>query len=106
MDPCVLKWTEDCDTGRFISDTDDFALYDSEWEDITCDKDQALKILEVLREPGMTEDQYWSPFTSIDSIYLTFSRLDGDYHYCITGETQPEDFTESYLKSRTIADQL
>jgi hypothetical protein len=105
VDPCVLKWTEDCDTGRFISDTDDFVLYDSESEDITCDKDQALKILEALREPGMTEDQYWSSFTLIDSIYLKFYGLDGDYHYCITGETQPDDITESYLKSRRIVDQ-
>jgi hypothetical protein len=104
VDLCVLRWTEDSDTGRFCADTDDFVLYDSESEDITCNKDQALKILEALREPGMTEDIYWSSFTSIDSIYLTFSGLGGDYHYCITGETQPEDITESCLKSKRIAD--
>jgi hypothetical protein len=100
VDPCVLKWREDSDTGELSCDTEDYVLYDSESESITCDKDQALKILEALRKPGMTEDKYWSSFTSIDSIHLAFCGLDGDYHYCITGETEPEDITESCLKSQ------
>ena len=100
VDSSLLIWTGDSDIGQFSCDTEDFVLYDSEFEDITCDKDQALKILEALRKPGMTEDKYWSSFNWIGSIHLEFSGLDGDYHYGFTGGTEPEDITEACLKSQ------
>jgi hypothetical protein len=100
IDDCALIWTRDSETGLFIPETDEFVLYDSEFNDITCNNKQAMEILDVLRQPGMTEDQCWSSFSSIDSIHLTFARLDGDYHYCITGLTKPEDITEICLKSQ------
>jgi hypothetical protein len=100
VDDCALGWTKDSETGRFVPDTNDFVLYDSDFKDITCNSKQALEILDALRQPGMTEDKYWSAFKSIDSIHLTFSNLDGDYHYSITGLTQPEDITEVCLGSQ------
>ena len=96
----ALSWTKDSETGRFIPDTEDFVLFDGEFNDITCNKKQALKILAALRKPGMTEDKYWSSFKSIDSIHLAFSNLDGDHQYCITGQTKPEDITAFLLKSK------
>jgi hypothetical protein len=99
-DDCSLNWTTDSETGQFIPETDEFVLYDSEFNEITCNYKQALEILDALMKPGMTEDQCWSSFSSIDSIHLTFARLDGDYHYCITGRTKPEDITEICLKSQ------
>jgi hypothetical protein len=96
----ALSWTKDSETGRFIPHTEAFVLHDSECNEITCNKKQALEILEALRKPGITEDKYWSSFTLIDSIQLTFSNLDGDYHYCITGQTKPEDITALLLKSQ------
>ena len=59
-----------------------------------------MKILNALREPGMTEDKFRFYFTWIDSIHLKFSRLDGDYHYGITGSPKPEDITEFCLRSQ------
>jgi hypothetical protein len=100
IDDCALVWTRDNETGLFIPDTDDFLLYDSEFNDITCNSKQALGILDALRQPGMTEDKYWSSFTTIESIQLIFARLDGDYHYCITGLTKPEDITDLCLRSK------
>lgn len=100
VDPCELVWTEESDTGRFSCDTSSFVLYDSEFKDLACDDDQALKILEVLRRPGMTEDKSWSFFAQTHAIHLKFWSLDGDYKYSITGTTKPEDITESCLKSR------
>jgi hypothetical protein len=100
VDECALSWKKDSETGRFIPDTDGFVLYDSDLKDITCNSKQALEILDALRQPGMTECKYWSAFTSIDSIHLTFSNLDGDYHYSITGLTEPEDITDACLGSQ------
>jgi hypothetical protein len=100
VDPCALSWTKDNVTGRFIPDTEDFVLYDSEFNALTCNTKQALKILAALRKPGITQDKYWSSFKSIGSIHLTFSNLDGDYQYCITGQTKPEDITAILLKSQ------
>lgn len=99
-DDCSLTWTTDSETGLFIPETDEFVLYDSEFNDIACNNKQAMEILDALMKPGMTEDKYWSSFSSIDSIHLNFARLDGDYHYCITGMTKPEDITEICLKSQ------
>jgi hypothetical protein len=99
-DDCTLNWTKDSETGLFTPETDDFILYDSEFNEITCNNKQAMEILGALMKPGITEDKYWSSFSSIDSIHLTFTRLDGDYHYCITGLTKPEDITEICLKSQ------
>jgi hypothetical protein len=100
QDRCELRWNSDPESGQFIPDTGDFVLYDSEFKDITCNSKQALEILDALRQPGRTEDKYWSSFSSIDSIHLDFARLDGDYHYCITGTTTPEDITEFCLRSQ------
>lgn len=97
---CALGWTKDSETGRFIPDTDGFVLYDSDFKDITCSSKHAMEILDALRQPGMTEDQCWTSFSSIDSIHLTFARLDGDYQYCITGQTKPEDVTDACLISQ------
>jgi hypothetical protein len=99
-DDCALNWTRDSETGLFIPDSDEFILYDSQFNNITCDSKQAMEILDALMKPGMTEDKYWSAFASIDSIHMNFSRLDGDFHYCITGLTKPEDITEICLKSQ------
>jgi hypothetical protein len=101
VDPCEFTWTRDRDTGRFRWRPDGgFVLYDSEYEDITCNKTQAMKILKALRQPGMTNDRYWSCFKRIEYIQLYFSSLDGAYHYGISGTTKPEDITEYYLKSQ------
>ena len=100
IDDCALVWTRDDETGLFIPDTDDFVLYDSEFNDITCSSNQALEILDALRQPGMTEDDCWSSFTTIGSIQLTFARLDRDYYYSITGLTKPEDITDLCLRSK------
>jgi hypothetical protein len=100
IDASALVWTRDSKTGLFIPDTDGFVLCDGEFNDLTCNNKQALEILEALRKPGIAEDKYWSSFISIDSIQLTFSNLDGDYHYCITGQTKPEDITALLLKSQ------
>jgi hypothetical protein len=99
-DDCSLNWTKDSETGQFIPETDEFVLYNSEFNNITCNNKQALEILDTLRQPGITEDKYWSSFSLIDSIHLTFARLDGNYHYCITGMTKPEDMTELCLISQ------
>lgn len=99
-DDCSLNWTTDSETDLFIPETDEFVLNDSESNDIACNNKQAMEILDALMKPGMTEDKYWSSFSSIDLIHLTFARLDGDYHYCITGMTKPEDITEICLKSQ------
>jgi len=99
-DGSTLVWTRDDETGLFIPDTDDFVLYDSEFNDITCSSNQALEILDALRQPGMTEDDCWSSFTTIGSIQLTFARLDRDYYYSITGLTKPDDITDLCLRSK------
>jgi len=99
-DDCSLNWIKDSETGQFIPETDEFVLYDSESNDIACNNKQAMEILDALMKPEITEHKYWSLFSSIDSIHLIFARLDGDYHYCITGMTKPEDITEICLKSQ------
>ncbi len=99
---CEMKWDSDLETGQFIFESGGFALHDSDLNDITCDEEQSLKILEVLRKPSMTEHEYWSSFTSIDSIVLSFSNLNGGYEFCISGETMPEDITDECLRSSHV----
>jgi hypothetical protein len=92
----------DADTGQFAFESGGFVLYNSNLNDIACDEEQSLKILEVLRKPSMTEHEYWSSFTSVDSIVLSFSNLNGDYEFCISGETKPEDITDECLRSSHV----
>jgi len=99
---CALRWDSGPETGRFIFESGDFVLYDSDLNEIACDEEQSLKILDVLKKPSMTKQEYWSSFTSIDSIVLSFSGLNGDYEFCISGETKPEDITDECLKSSHV----
>jgi hypothetical protein len=99
---CELRWNGNPETGQFIFDSGNFVLYDGDFNEISCDEEQSLKILEVLRKPSMTEPEYWSSFTSIDSIVLSFSSLNGDYRFCISGETKPEDITDECLRSSHV----
>lgn len=102
QDRCELRWVSDADTGQFAFESGGFVLHDSNLNDITCDGEQSLKILEVLRKPSMTERKYWSSFASIDSIVLSFSNLNGDYVFSISGETKPEDITDECLRSSHV----
>jgi hypothetical protein len=99
---CELRWDSDPETGEFIFEPGGFALYDGNFDEIACDEEQSLKILEVLRNPSMTDQEYWSSFNSIDSIVLSFSNLNGDYRFCISGETKPEDITDECLRSSEV----
>jgi hypothetical protein len=99
---CELRWNTDPESGQFIFESGEFVLYGSDLNGIACDEEQSLKILEVLREPSMTEHEYWSSFTSVDSIVLSFSNLNGDYEFCISGETKPEDITDECLRSSHV----
>lgn len=102
QDRCELRWVSDDETGEFAFESGDFVLYDSDLNEIACDEEQSLKILEVLRRPSMTERKYWSSFASIDSIVLSFSNLNGDYVFFISGETKPEDITDKCLRSNEV----
>jgi hypothetical protein len=99
---CELRWDSDPETGEFIFEPGGFALYDGNFDEIACDEEQSLKILEVLRKPSMTERKYWSSFASIDSIVLSFSNLNGDFVFSISGETKPEDITDECLRSSHV----
>lgn len=99
---CELRWVSDAETGQFAFEAGDFVLYNSDLNEIACDEEQSLKILEVLRKPSMTERKYWSSFASIDSIVLSFSNLNGGYVFSISGETKPEDITDECLRSSEV----
>jgi hypothetical protein len=102
QDRCELRWVSDGDTGQFAFESGGFVLYDRNLNDIACDEEQSLKILEELRKPSMTEHEYWSSFASIDSIVLSFSSLNGDYVFSISGETKPEDITDECLRASHV----
>ncbi len=104
MDTCKLKWDRHGKSSKFVPDTSDFVMYDAEDNDVSCNKTQALKILEVLKMPKMIDRKYWSSFKRIDSITLTFSLLSGAYHFCFTGETPAQDVTKECLQSRQLVD--
>jgi hypothetical protein len=102
QDRCELRWVSDADTAQFAFESAGFVLYDSNLNDIACDEEQSLKILEILRKPSMTERKYWSSFASIESIVLSFSNLNGDFVFSISGETKPEDITDECLRSSHV----
>ena len=104
MDTCKLKWDRHGKSSKFVPDTSDFVMYDAEGDDVSCNKTQALKILEVLKMPKMIDRKYWSSFKQIDSITLTFSLLSGAYHFCFTGENPAQDVTKECLQSKQLID--